>query len=76
MAQKQQTALLEWKYEDIKDRSPLWYMIALSVAIGLVIWGFFTRQYGMSIVIMLLAGIIFFIENNADDNVDVTVSEL
>lgn len=76
MTQKKSAALLEWKYEDIKDRSPIWYMVALSIAIGLVIWGFFTRQYGMSIVIMLLAGIIFFIENNADDNVDVSITEL
>lgn len=53
MSEKQNT-LFTWEFEDEKQRSPLWYMIALSIAVGLIIWGFLTRQYGMSIVIMLI----------------------
>lgn len=49
-----QNILYTWTFEDNKDRSPLWYIIALACMIGLVIWGFVTGQYGMSIVVMLL----------------------
>ncbi|MDA9129261.1 hypothetical protein N9J72_02170 [Candidatus Gracilibacteria bacterium] len=73
---QEQTSLYSWSYEDSKNRSPLWYMIALSVAIGLIIWGFFTRQYGMSIVVMLIVGFFFYIENNSEDQVDVDITEL
>jgi hypothetical protein len=30
--------LYSWNYEDTKDRSPIWYIVALSIAIGLIIW--------------------------------------
>jgi len=30
--------LYTWTFEDIKDRSPLWYIIAFSVVVGLAIW--------------------------------------
>jgi len=38
MAEKSQNILMQWSYEDNKERSPIWYIIALSVAIGLIIW--------------------------------------
>lgn len=68
--------LYDWSYEDSKDRSPLWYMVALSIAIWLIIWGFLTKQYGMSIVIMLIIGFFFYIENNSEDNMHVEISTL
>ena len=68
--------LYSWNYEDIQDRSPLWYMLAASIAIGLIIWGFLTRQYGMSIVIMLAAWFFYYLENNSEDHVSVEISEL
>ena len=71
-----QNTLYSWSFEDKKQRSPLWYMIALSIAIGLIIWGFMTRQYGMSIVIMLFVWFFFFLENNAEDHVEVEIWEL
>lgn len=71
-----QESLYQWNYEDSKNRSTSWYMIALSIAIGLIIWWFLTRQYGMSIVIMLIVGFFFFLENNAEDTVSVDVTEL
>ena len=68
--------LYTWAYEDMKDRSPIWYVIALSVAIGLIIWWFLTRQYWMSIVIMLVGWFFYFLENNAEDSVSVSITEL
>lgn len=68
--------LYSWNFEDTKERSPLWYIIALSVVIWLVIWGFLTKQYGMSFMFMLLAGIVFYVENNSEDEISVQVSEL
>ncbi len=71
-----QNILYTWAFEDKRNRSPLWYMVALSIAIGLIIWGFMTQQYGMSIVIMLFVWFFFFLENNAEDQVQVEVWEL
>lgn len=68
--------LYAWTYEDIKNRSPLWYMIALSVAIWLIIWGFVTKQYGMSVVVMLVIGFFYFLENNSEDQVSVEITDL
>ena len=75
MAEKSQNILMQWSYEDNKERSPIWYIIALSVAIGLIIWWFFTRQYGMSIVVMLISWFFFFLENNTEDEVKVIISD-
>ncbi|PIE85479.1 hypothetical protein CSA08_01835 [Candidatus Gracilibacteria bacterium] len=68
--------LYKWSFVDKKDRTPLWYIIVLSIIIGLVIWGFLTKQYGMSFVILLVAGLTFFLENNSDDEVFIEISDL
>ena len=73
---KKQDTLYSWDFEDIKHRSPIWYMIALSIAIGLIIWWFLTRQYGMSILIMLIVWFIYFLENNSEDQVHVDITDL
>lgn len=64
-----------WKFEDKKNRSQLWYIIALSVVIGLAIWGFLTKQYGMSFIVLLIAWLIFFVENNSEDEIEVKITE-
>ncbi len=71
-----QNTLYNWSYEDTKSRSAIWYTIAIAVAIGLIIWGFLTRQYGMSIVIMLAGGFFYFLENNSEDHVAVDITDL
>lgn len=76
MKESSQNILYNWKYEDVKNRSPIWYVIALSIAIWLIVWGFLTRQYGMSIVIMMLSWFFFFLENNADENIEVILTDL
>ena len=73
---EENTVLYTWNFEDKKDRSALWYIIALSFVIGMIIWGFITKQYGMSFLFMLLAGIVFYIENNAEDEISVEVTPL
>ena len=65
-----------WKFEDKKDRWQMWYIIVFSIVIGLVIWWFFTKQYWMSFVILLISGIAIYIENNSDDEVIVELWEL
>ena len=68
--------LYSWTFPDEKNRWQLWYIIALSIIIGLVIWWFITKQYWMSFIILLLSGIIFYIENNSEDNIVVEINEL
>ena len=65
-----------WNFPDVKDRWSLWYIIALSIVIGLVIWWFLTKQYGMSFILLLITGIAYFVENNSDDEVMVEITEL
>ncbi len=67
--------LHQWQYQDNKDRSPLWYMIALSVSIWLIVWGFLTLQYGMSIVVMIVTGLFYFLEIHSDEIIEVKISE-
>ncbi len=68
--------LYKWTFHTKKDRGHLWYIIAFACVIGLVIWGFLTSQYGMSFVIILLAGVTFYIENNSEDSVEIVISEI
>jgi len=71
-----QKLLYSWKFEDKKDRSPLWYILALSIVIGVVIWGFLTKQYGLSFIFMIITGVVFYVENNSEDEVEVEVTDL
>lgn len=73
---EEQKSLYSWKYDDITQRTPTWYIGALAFSIGLIIWGFFTRQYGMSLVIMLIIWFFYFIENNSDDEVSIDINSL
>lgn len=54
----------------------MWYIVAFAGVIGLVIWWFLTSQYGMSFVVLLLAGVFYFVENNAADEMTVSISDL
>jgi hypothetical protein len=68
--------LYSWTFPDIKNRWQLWYIIVLSIIIWLVIWWFITGQYWMSFIILLLSGIIFYIENNSEDNIVIEINQL
>jgi len=76
MTKTESKQLYTWTFEDKKERWALWYIIAVSVVVAFAIWGFLTKQYGMSFVILLVAGVAFFVENNSEDYVKVIITEL
>jgi hypothetical protein len=65
-----------WKFNDEKNRGTLWYIITLSIVIWLVIWWFLTKQYWMSFIVLLIAWLTYFIENNSPEQIEVNISEL
>lgn len=68
--------IYSWKFEDNKNRWASWYTIALAIVIWLAIWWFLTKQYGMSFIVLLVAGVFYFLENNSEDQVDVYLTDL
>lgn len=73
---KETEVLYSWNFSTEKNRWKFWYTIALALVIWIVIWWFIMKQYWLSFVIMIIAGIYLFIENNSEEKVDVKVSEL
>jgi hypothetical protein len=67
--------IYKWSFQDKKNRWKLWYIIAISVALWLVIRGIFTKQYFFAFIIIILAWVYLFIENNWVDVVDVFVNQ-
>ncbi len=65
-----------WKINTKKERWAFWYILVFSIAIWLIVWGFLTKQYWMSFVIILIIGIYFYVENNSSDMYDVKITEL
>lgn len=68
--------IYNWGFSNDKNRWSLWYIIALSVIIWLVVWGFLTKQYVMSFLIILIAWVSFFVDNNSEENVQVSITNL
>ncbi|MCD5385123.1 hypothetical protein LRZ95_00460 [Candidatus Gracilibacteria bacterium] len=66
--------LYSWEFNDEKNRGKMWYIIAISIVIGSSIWGFFTKQYGLSFIVLLVAGLYYFIENNSQDLVKIEIT--
>lgn len=66
--------IYSWEFDDKRDRWSLWYIITLSIVFWLSIWWFFTKQYWMSFIILLIAWLAYFAENNSDDQVKVGIS--
>jgi hypothetical protein len=71
-----QEIIYNWKFEDKKNRWSMWYIIALSIVIWLSIWWFLTKQYWMSFIVLLIAWLSYFIENNSEDEIIVDVTNL
>jgi hypothetical protein len=65
-----------WSFSDDKNRWKLWYIIAISFVLWLSIWGIFMSFYGLSFIVIFMAWVYFFIENNSSDTVQVNVTEL
>lgn len=68
--------IYNWSFSSEKQRGNLWYIIALSIIIWLVVWGFFTRQYIFSILVILVTWVYFFVENNSESLITVQVTNL
>lgn len=68
--------IYSWTFSNDKERGSMWYVIALSVVIGLVVWGFLTRQYVMSFLIILITWVSFFVENNSEENTTIVITPL
>ena len=67
--------IYNWKFSDDKDRTKTWYIVAISLVLWLSIWGILTRQYFFAFIVILIAGITFFIENNSPDFIEVELEE-
>ncbi len=68
--------IYSWIFSTEKNRGASWLIIAATVMIAFVIWGFVSKMYMMSIAILLVSGIYFFSENNSDPEVTVQVTNL
>ena len=66
--------LYTWSFDSKKQRWKLWYIIVLSITIWLIIWWFLSKQYWMSFVIIILLWLVFYVENNSEDIVDVIIT--
>lgn len=68
--------IYSWEFDDNKNRSSMWYTIALSIVLWLSIWWFFTKQYWLSFIILLIAWLYYFVQNNSEDNIKVKITNL
>lgn len=68
--------IYNWSFSNEKNRWNLWYVIALSIVIWLVIWWFLTKQYIMSFLIILITWVTFFVENNSEETTQVLITNL
>jgi len=67
--------LYSWSFDSKKHRWKMWYSIVLSIAIGLIIWWFLSKQYWMSFVIIILIWLVFYVENNSEDIIPVNITD-
>ncbi len=68
--------IYSWIFSTEKERWTSWFLIAATVMIAFVIWGFVSKMYMMSVAILLVSGIYFFSENNSDPEVAVQITNL
>lgn len=68
--------IYSWNFSWDKWRWPMWYVIAISIVIWIVIWWFLTKQYILSLLIILISWISFFVENNSEENINVEINQL
>lgn len=67
--------MYSWEFDTKKQKSATWYTIALTLSIALIIWGFFTGLYMMSMVIFIAIWVYILIENNSPDRLTIEISE-
>lgn len=65
--------MISWIYDGKRKKWKLWYIIAISIIISFSIWWLIMQIYAMTIVVLLLAGVYFLIENNSETNIKITI---
>jgi len=68
--------IYNWKFSNSKDRSSLRYTIALSIIIWLIIWWIFTWQYILSMLVLLISWVSFYLDNNSSDETIINIQHL
>ena len=68
--------IFSWSFNTKKQRSSMWYIIFASIAIWFIIWWFLNKMYGLSFVIIILAWLMYFIENNSPDTIQVNITDM
>lgn len=68
--------IYEWSFSDNKNRGKFWYIIAISIVLWLAIWWVLTKQYGLTIIVFLISGVVLFIENNSSENIEIKINDL
>ncbi len=68
--------IYSWNFSDTKNRWKFWYIIAISIVIWLTVWWIFTKQYWLSFIIILIAWVFLFVENNSPDTIEVKINNL
>lgn len=71
-----ENSLYKWKFSDDRKKWKMWYILAISIVLGLSIWGIFTGQYFFSFAVFLVTGIYLFYENNFSGDVEVKITEM
>jgi hypothetical protein len=67
--------MFSWTVSLKQERSAAWYSAAAIVAASLIVWGFIEAIYALSIVVIILVGVFFLVENNAPEHVEITVDD-
>lgn len=71
-----ENTIYNWSFSDDKNRWILWYILAISIIIWLTFWWIIAWQYWLSLVIILIAWVSLFIENNSEKIIFVEITTL
>lgn len=67
--------MFTWQVVSKEHRSSQWYMIGGAIILALVFWGIFMGMYALSVVVLLLAGVAVFANNNTPDTTEIVIDE-
>lgn len=64
-----------WEFESKKEKSNLWYTIAASIIIWIIVWAFISKQFWLSFIVLISSWLYYFLEINFDNFVKVTIKD-
>ena len=68
--------IYKWSFSDSKNRDLKWYIVTISIVLGLFLWWIIYKQYWFSFIIVLLFWVMLFIDNNSPEDINVEIKEL